>query len=51
MKRTQAVQNKFALVHGYVDGDKVSASYKYGVLKLVVPKKEEAKPRTIKITE
>ena len=35
----------------YGDGEKISASYKYGVLKLELPKKEEAKPRTIKITE
>ena len=35
----------------YVDGDKIGASYKNGVLKLELPKKEEAKPRTIKITE
>ena len=35
----------------YVDGGKINASYKYGVLKLELPKKEEAKPRTIKIKE
>jgi HSP20 family protein len=33
-----------------VDSDKVSASYKDGVLTLTMPKKEEAKPKTIKIT-
>ena len=35
----------------YVGGGKIGASYKNGVLKLELPKKEEAKPRTIKITE
>jgi len=32
-----------------VDADKVSAEYKEGVLTLTMPKKEEAKPKTIKI--
>ena len=32
-----------------IDADKVSAAYKNGVLTLTMPKKEEAKPKTIKI--
>lgn len=32
-----------------VDGDKVTAEYKDGVLTLTMPKREEAKPKTIKI--
>jgi HSP20 family protein len=32
-----------------VDADKVSANYQEGVLTLTMPKKEEAKPKTIKI--
>lgn len=32
-----------------VDGDKVAADYKDGVLKIVLPKKEEIKPKPIKI--
>jgi HSP20 family protein len=32
-----------------IDADKVAASYKDGVLTLTMPKKEEAKPKTIKI--
>jgi HSP20 family protein len=32
-----------------VDADKVTANYKDGVLTLTMPKKEEAKPKTIKI--
>jgi HSP20 family protein len=33
-----------------IDADKVAASYKDGVLTLTMPKKEEAKPKTIKIS-
>ena len=33
----------------YVDGEKIKASYKNGVLKLELPKKEDTKPRTIQI--
>jgi HSP20 family protein len=32
-----------------VDAEKVSAAYKEGVLRVVLPKKEIAKPRTIKV--
>lgn len=32
-----------------VDADKISASYKDGVLDVVIPKKEEAKPKQIRI--
>jgi HSP20 family protein len=32
-----------------VNGDKVTADYKDGVLKIVLPKKEETKPRPIRI--
>ena len=32
-----------------VNGDKVTAEYKDGVLKIVMPKKEETKPKSIKI--
>jgi len=32
-----------------VNGDKVSAEYKDGVLKIVLPKKEETKPKAIKV--
>lgn len=34
---------------GSIDADKVKAEYKDGVLTLTMPKREEAKPRTIKI--
>jgi HSP20 family protein len=32
-----------------VDSEKVTANFKHGVLTLTLPKKEEAKPKTIKI--
>ena len=32
-----------------IDADKVTANYKEGVLTLTMPKREEAKPKTIKI--
>ncbi len=32
-----------------VDSDKIEATYKQGVLKIVLPKKEEAKPKQIEI--
>jgi len=34
---------------GSIDAEKVSADYKSGVLTLTLPKREEAKPKTIKI--
>jgi HSP20 family protein len=33
-----------------VDGEKVTAEYKDGVLKIVLPKKEEIKPKPIKVS-
>ncbi len=38
----------FALPNS-IDSDRVSAEYKDGILTLTMPKKEEAKPKTIKI--
>jgi HSP20 family protein len=34
---------------GTIDSDKVQAEYKDGLLTLTIPKREEAKPKTIKI--
>jgi HSP20 family protein len=34
---------------GSIDADKIQAEYKGGILTLTVPKREEAKPKTIKI--
>ena len=39
----------FALPHS-VEGEQVAAEYKDGILTLTFPKKEEAKPKTIKIS-
>ena len=41
----QSFQRSFQLPREVVDADKIEAKYENGVLKLVVPKKEEAKPR------
>lgn len=41
-------QRNFTLPHA-VDRESIKAAYKDGVLKVVLPKKEEAKPRQIKI--
>jgi HSP20 family protein len=34
-----------------VDADKIEAKYEHGVLRLVIPKKEEAKPRPPKMIQ
>jgi HSP20 family protein len=44
-----SVSRSFRLPHS-VDGDKVAAEYRDGVLTLTLPKKEAAKPKTIKIS-
>ncbi|HVB28475.1 MAG TPA: Hsp20/alpha crystallin family protein [Terriglobia bacterium] len=44
-----AFSRTFALP-GSIDADKVEAKYKDGVLTLTMPKREEAKPKTIKIS-
>jgi HSP20 family protein len=41
-------QRSFALPEG-TDGSKVSAEFKDGVLKLHLPKSEEAKPKSIEV--
>jgi len=49
----QSFRRTFTLPEHLVDGEKVSAKYSDGILTIVVPKKEEAKPkppRTIKIS-
>lgn len=39
----QSFQRSFALPENMVDGDKISAKYKDGILHITVPKREEAK--------
>ena len=41
----QSFQRSFQLPKEVVDADKIEAKYENGVLRLVVPKKEEARPR------
>jgi HSP20 family protein len=41
----QSFQRSFQLPKEVVDADKIEAKYENGVLRLVVPKKEEAKPK------
>jgi len=36
-------------LHGNLDADKASAKYEKGVLRITLPKKEEAKPKQIKV--
>ena len=48
----QSFQRTFQLPKEVVDSDKIEARYENGLLKLLIPKKEEAKqkpPRTIRI--
>jgi HSP20 family protein len=41
----QSFQRSFQLPKEVVDADKIEAKYENGVLRLVIPKKEEAKPK------
>lgn len=41
--------NRAATLPAAVDANKVQAAYKNGVLELVLPKKEEAKPKQLKV--
>lgn len=47
----QSFQRSFQLPKEVVDADKIEAKYENGVLRLVVPKKEEAKPRPPKMIQ
>jgi HSP20 family protein len=46
----QSFSRSFTLPHT-VENDKISAKYENGILKVVIPKKEEAKARPVKIIE
>ena len=49
----QSFQRSFAVADNLIDAEKISASYKDGILHVTLPKKEEVKPkpaRQIKIT-
>lgn len=47
----QSFQRSFSLPKEVVDGEKIQAKYEDGVLRLSIPKKEEAKPRPPKQIE
>jgi HSP20 family protein len=47
----QSFQRSFRLPKEVVDADKIEARYENGVLRLVVPKKEEAKPKPPKMIQ
>lgn len=47
----QSFQRSFQLPKEVVDADKIEAKYENGVLRLVVPKKEEAKPKPPKMIQ
>jgi len=47
----QSFQRLFQLPKEVVDADKIEAKYENGVLRLVIPKKEEAKPRPPKMIQ
>ena len=49
VERTYGTFTRSFSLPNSVDADKVTANYKDGVLTLTMPKKEEAKPKTIKI--
>ncbi len=45
----QSFQRSFTLPKEVVDADKINARYEDGVLRLLIPKKEEAKPKPAKM--
>jgi HSP20 family protein len=47
----QSFQRSFQLPKEVVDADKIEAKYENGVLRLLIPKKEEAKPRPPKMIQ
>jgi HSP20 family protein len=47
----QSFQRSFQLPKEVVDAEKIEAKYENGVLRLVVPKKEEARPRPPKMIQ
>ena len=44
----QSFQRSFTLAKDVLDSDKINAKYEDGVLRLLIPKKEEAKKKTAK---
>ena len=48
-ERPEGMFNRSFKLPDHVDGESIKATYTHGVLRLELPKKEEAKPRTIEI--
>lgn len=49
VERTYGSYSRSLRLPSYVDGEKIKATYKDGVLNITLPKKEEAKPKKIDI--
>ncbi len=49
LERSYGTFSRSFVLPNSVDSDKVQAAYKDGILTLTMPKREEAKPKTIKI--
>lgn len=49
VERSYGTFNRSFALPGSIEADKVQAKYKDGILTLTMPKREEAKPKTIKI--
>lgn len=49
IERSYGAFNRTFALPGSIDADRVAAEYKSGVLTLTIPKKEGAKPKTIKV--
>lgn len=49
--RSQAFRRSFRLPENTVDGDKIEARYKAGVLHLMLPKREEVKPKPARLID
>lgn len=47
----QSFQRSFSIPEGHIVGDKITASYKDGVLQIELPKREEVKPQPPKEIE
>lgn len=47
----QSFQRTFTLPRNVVDGDKIEAKYENGVLRLLIPKREEAKQKPARMIE
>lgn len=51
IERSYGAFNRSFSIPASVDGEKIRADFKDGILKILLPKKEQAKPKQIKIGE